>query len=77
MELLWVKDAEYIDGYRISVLFSDGVQKTVDLKKQLYGEMFEPLLDIEKFKRFKISDWTVEWENGADYAPEYLYEIGV
>jgi hypothetical protein len=76
-DLLWVKDAKYMEGYKISVLFSDNTQKTIDLKGQLYGEVFEPLLDIEKFKRFKVSDWTIEWENGADYAPEYLYKIGV
>jgi hypothetical protein len=75
--LLWVKDAKYPDGYKISIIFSDNRQKTVDLKEQLYGEIFEPLLDIEKFKQFKVSDWTIEWQNGADLAPEYLYEIGV
>jgi len=76
-DLMWVKDAKYLDGYRISILFSDDIRKTVDLKNQLYGEVFEPLKDINKFKRFSVSDWTVEWENGADYAPEFLYQIGV
>ncbi|MDR1737473.1 MAG: DUF2442 domain-containing protein [Candidatus Symbiothrix sp.] len=76
-DLMWVKDAKYLDGYRISVLFSDDIRKTVDLTNQLYGEVFEPLKDINKFKRFSVSDWTVEWENGADYAPEFLYQIGV
>jgi hypothetical protein len=76
-DLLWVKNAQYIDGYKIAVDFSNDTRKTVDLKNQLYGEVFEPLKDLEKFKRFKISDWTIEWDNGADYAPEYLYEIGV
>jgi hypothetical protein len=75
--LLWVKNARYIDGYKIVIDFSNDTSKTVDLKNRLYGEVFEPLKDLEKFKRFKISDWTIEWENGADYAPEYLYEIGV
>jgi hypothetical protein len=75
--LLWVKDAKYLDGYKISIIFSNNKQKTVDLKERLYGEVFEPLLDIEKFKQFKVSDWTIEWQNGADIAPEYLYEIGV
>ncbi|MDR0582373.1 MAG: DUF2442 domain-containing protein [Prevotellaceae bacterium] len=75
--LLWVKNARYIDEYKIAIDFSNDTRKTVDLKNRLYGEVFEPLKDLEKFKRFKVSDWTIEWENGADYAPEYLYEIGV
>jgi hypothetical protein len=76
-DLMWVKDAKYLDGYRISVLFSDDSRKTVDLKNQLYGEVFEPLKDINKFKRFYVSDWTIEWENGADFAPESLYRMGI
>lgn len=31
--------------------------------------------DIEMFKRFTINFNTVVWENEADFAPEYLYEI--
>jgi hypothetical protein len=75
-DLLWITSAEYIDGYRISVTFSNNTRKIVDLKDRLYGEIFLPLNDIEVFKRFFVSDWTVEWENGADFAPEYLYELG-
>jgi hypothetical protein len=28
------------------------------------------------FKRFSVKFNTIEWENGADFAPEYLYERG-
>jgi hypothetical protein len=77
IELLKVKDAEYIEGYKIAITFSDNAKKTVDLSDSLYGEVFEPLHNIEKFKQFRVTYWTIEWENGADFAPEYLYEIGV
>jgi len=74
-DLLWITNAEYISEYKLLLTFNNIVIKTVDLKDCLYGEIFEPLKDIEKFKQFKISNWTVEWSNGADFAPEYLLEL--
>ena len=68
--------AEYIDGYRLLLLFNNGERKIVDLRDSLKGPVFLPLKDISYFKRFSIKFNTVEWENGADLAPEYLYEIG-
>jgi hypothetical protein len=26
---------------------------------------------------FGLTDWTLEWYNGAVFAPEYLYENGI
>ncbi len=74
--LLEVTKAEYLDGYRVKLLFSNGETKIVDLSQSLNGVMFAPLKDIEFFKRFVIKFNTIEWENGADFAPEYLYKIG-
>ena len=71
-----VTKAEYLDGYRIKLLFNNGVTKIVDLCQSLNGAVFAPLKDLSYFKRFKIKFNTIEWENGADFAPEYLYEIG-
>ena len=71
-----VTKAEYLDGYRIMLLFNNGEKRIVDLSQSLNGEVFAPLKDIGFFKRFSIKFYTIEWENGADFAPEYLYEIG-
>ncbi len=30
---------------------------------------------MEYFKSFKLKSWTIECENGADCAPEFLYEL--
>ena len=71
-----LKVAEYIDAYRLRLTFSDGKVGELDLADELWGEMFEPLKDIELFKSFRIDQelGTVVWPNGADFAPEYLYQ---
>jgi hypothetical protein len=74
----YVVDATYVDGYRLRVRFDEGTTKIVDLHPHLDGPIFEPLRDIAYFKGFRVDHDvdTVVWENGADFAPEFLYEIG-
>lgn len=72
---LEVSKAEYLDGYRLRLLFNNGETRIVDLSSSLRGEVFIPLKDVNYFKRFSIKFNTVEWENGADFAPEFLYQI--
>jgi hypothetical protein len=74
---LEVKDAKYLKGFELLVEFNNGVIKTVDLSDDLDGEIFQPLKEISYFKNFSIKFNTIEWENGADFAPEYLYEKGI
>lgn len=69
-----VTKAEYVKDYTVRLWFNNGAVRTVDLYPLLNGEIFEPLKDIEMFKRFSIKFNTIEWENGADFAPEYLLE---
>jgi hypothetical protein len=50
----------------------------VDLAGELAGEVFAPLRDIHRFKEFSLRYHTLAWENGADFAPEFLRErVGV
>ena len=67
--------AEYAGGYRVRLWFNNHVTKVVDLLSSLRGEVFEPLRDKERFKRFKVKYNTLEWDNGADFAPEYLLSL--
>ncbi len=74
--MIEVTAAEYVDGHRIRIAFSNGMQGMVDLKDALWGPMFEPLRDLRVFQKFEVSPilHTIRWENDADLAPEYLYE---
>ena len=66
--------AEYRGGYRIHVTFNDDSDKTIDFRRWLEGPVFEPLKDPEYFRRFFLDGGTVVWPNGADIAPETLYD---
>lgn len=74
--ILHVKEAKYLHDYVIWLRFNDEAEGEIDLKDELDGEIFEPLKKIENFKKFKVDPdiMTVVWENGADIAPEFLYE---
>lgn len=67
--------AEYRGEYRIHVTFNDSTEQTIDFAQWLEGPIFEPLKDQDNFKRFFIDGGTVVWPNGADIAPETLYEL--
>jgi hypothetical protein len=74
--MLDVTTAEYVEGYRVRLRFSNGETGIVDLKDSLWGPMFEPLRDVNAFKGFTVSEvlHTLCWENDADLAPEFLYD---
>jgi len=75
---LHVTDVQLTKAYELRVTFSDGIVKEVDLAGELHGEVFEPLKDLELFQQVRVNPETntLEWPNGADFAPEFLYEIG-
>jgi hypothetical protein len=66
--------AEYQGGYRIHVAFDDCLEATIDFQRWLNGPVFAPMKDLKFFRRFFLDGWTVAWPNGADIAPETLYE---
>ncbi len=60
-----------------SLIFSDGVEKRVNVLPLLRGPVFEPLLDAQFFSRVSLDPVarTVVWPNGADLAPEALWDL--
>jgi len=70
-------EARITEPNKISIRFSDGMEKTVDISHLLYGPIFDPLKDPAYFLKgeFYPVAGTVVWPNGADIAPETLYEL--
>ena len=70
-----VKQIEYRREYVYHVVFDDGLRAEVDFRPMLHrGPIFEPLEDVEFFKRATIEGGTISWPNGADISPESLYD---
>lgn len=71
-----VVEARYVRDHTLWLKFEDGASGEVDLSEDLRGPVFEPLRDPEYFRRFVVSAdlGTVSWPNGADFAPEFLYD---
>ena len=71
-----VVEAKYEEDYQIWLRFDDGTQGTIDLKDELWGDIFEPLKDINEFSKVSVDPElnTIIWPNGADFAPEFLYQ---
>jgi hypothetical protein len=70
-----IETVEPLDGYVLRLGFSDGSRREVDLQPELWGPVFEPLRDLEVFRRVVVDDelGTIVWPNGADMDPDVLH----
>lgn len=71
-----LRNAEYRRDYRIWLRFADDTEGEIDLESELWGEVFQPLQDKKVFIGFALDQelGTIIWPNGADFAPEFLYQ---
>ena len=73
--MIRLTDAEYLGNFRVRLEFSDGASGIADFQGRLDGPIFKPLNDPDAFGRFELTDHTLQWPNGADFAPEYLRDL--
>jgi hypothetical protein len=65
-----------IGDYRLRLLVDDGTAGDVDFSSMDWKGVFEPLRDPTYFASVKLDSEaaTIVWPNGADLAPETLYQ---
>ena len=76
--LLTVKSVRALSNYKLSVRFSTGEEKKIDISSLLNEPAFKTLKNISVFKSVYVDYGTVVWNNGTiDISPEYLYENAI
>ncbi len=70
----YLKAAEAKDDYKLYLLFEDGVEGIVELKKWKGKGVFEYWNDEINFKNFKLTqDKKLEWSDDIDMDPDAFY----
>ena len=72
--MLEVIRVKYVSGFTLWLSFNDGIEGTVNLEESLWGPVFEPLKNVDAFRKVSVSPilHTIVWPNDADFAPEHL-----
>ena len=69
-----IRSAEATDDHRLILRFENDEVRVFDVTPLLTRGRFRELVALDAFRKVRISYDTVEWENGLDLDPEYLYE---
>jgi hypothetical protein len=70
-----IKTVKPLADYQLEVFFADGSHGIISMKDRLFGPVFEPLKDKNFFDQAVVDEFgAICWPNGADLAPDAVYE---
>ncbi len=71
-----VRSFEKLSPYTLRIRFDDDMERTIDFRPILAGELYGPLRDPEMFNQVQIDPevHTLVWPNGADFDPAILHD---
>jgi len=61
------------DDFTLHVEFDNGDDGILDMKPHLGSGVFKRIAEIRAFKTARVVFDTVEWDNGVDLDPEFVY----
>ena len=75
--IIHITEVKIAGPHSLELTFDNGVRKRVNLRRELYGPVFEPLRDPAYFAQAYLDpdSRTVTWPNHADFAPDFLFQL--
>lgn len=74
MKIKSIVEAIPYEDFSIYIKFNDGYEKKVNIKPFIKNGVSSKLKDYEYFKKVKVIDGFIAWENGFDFCPNFLYQ---
>ncbi len=71
-----VHACEVVAPFTLQLRFDDGLERRIDFRPMLAGELFGPLRDPAVFNQVRLDTevHTIVWPNGADFDPATLHD---
>ncbi len=69
-----VREVTPNEDFSLNVVLDNGEKRILDMKPYLDFGVFKRLRDYENFKRARVAFDTIEWDEGVDLDPEFVYE---
>jgi hypothetical protein len=69
-----IKEVRPQNNYTLLLTFENGEKRRFDVKPYLDMGIFKDLKDLRLFKTVRTSFDSIEWDNEADFDPEFLYQ---
>lgn len=60
--------------FSLKIVLDNGEKRILDMKPYLDFGVFKKISDFERFKRARVSFDTIEWDDGVDLDPEFIYD---
>jgi hypothetical protein len=61
------------EDFSLMVVLDTGERRLLDMKPYLDFGVFKKIRDYEKFKKVRVAFDTIEWDEGVDLDPEFIY----
>jgi len=62
------------EDFSLKLVLDNGEKRLLDMKPYLDFGVFKKIQNYEAFRRARVSFDTIEWDEGVDLDPEFVYE---